>query len=68
MIRYWCTAGVMAEESLVIVLNISEQGTSLELELTESTLVFTTSPDCKIQAEGSRKRIALPSFSGIVLQ
>jgi hypothetical protein len=49
-------------------LNISEEVTSLELELTESTLVFATSPDCEIRAEGSRKRIALPSFGGIVLQ
>ncbi len=55
------------EESLVTVLNISEQEAALELEFTESTPAFATSPECKFQDEGSRKRIVLPPFGGIVL-
>ncbi len=55
------------EESLVTVLSISEQETALELELTESTPAFATSPECKLQDEGSRKRIVLSPFGGIVL-
>jgi len=54
-------------ESLVTVLNLSEQETSLELELTESASAFATGPDCKIEAEGSKKRIVLPPFGGMVL-
>ena len=56
------------EESLITVLNVSEQEASLELELTESVLAFATSPECKVQNVEARKRIALPPFSGIVLQ
>ena len=55
-------------ESLVTVLNISEQEASLELELAESTPAFMTSSESKIQLEGTRKRITLPRFSGIVLR
>jgi len=54
-------------ENLVTVLNLSEQETSLELELTESTLAFATSPECKVQVEDRKKRIFLPPFGGIVL-
>jgi len=56
------------EESLVTVLNISEQKTSLELELTESTLAFATNSDCEIQVKGSQKRIVLPPLGGVVIQ
>jgi hypothetical protein len=55
-------------ESLIIVLNISEEAASLEIELTESTLAFATSPECKVHDEGRRKRIVLPPFGGVVLQ
>ncbi len=54
-------------ESLVIVLNLSEQETSLELALTESVPVFATGPECKIQVEGRAQRIILPPFGGLVL-
>ncbi len=54
-------------ESLVTVLNLSEQETSLELELTESTSAFATGPECRIQAKGRVKRIVLPPFGGMVL-
>ncbi|HKG53666.1 MAG TPA: DUF3459 domain-containing protein, partial [Anaerolineales bacterium] len=55
-------------ETLVILLNISEHETTFELELTESTLAFATSAECKIQGEGRAKQIILPPFGGIVLQ
>jgi glycosidase len=55
-------------ESLVIVLNISEQETFLELDLTEFTPGFATSSECKVQVEGGRKRIVLPAFGGMVLR
>jgi Glycosidases len=56
-----------SQGSLVTVLNISEQEVSLELELTESTLAFATSPECKVQSAG-RKPITLPPFGGLVLE
>jgi glycosidase len=56
------------EESIVTVLNISEQEASLELELTESTLAFTTNLECKVQAAGGQMQIILPPLGGIVLQ
>jgi glycosidase len=56
------------EESLVIVLNISEQNANIEVDITESTLFFVISPEVEIRLEGGRKRILLPPFGGIVLQ
>jgi glycosidase len=56
------------EESLVIVLNISEQNANIEVDITESTLFFVTSPEVEIRLEGGRKRILLPPFGGLVLQ
>lgn len=54
-------------ESLVTILNISNEETSLDLELTEATLAFATSAECRIQGEGAKKRIDLPPFGGLVL-
>jgi cyclomaltodextrinase / maltogenic alpha-amylase / neopullulanase len=54
--------------SLVTVLNLAEQETTVELELTESTLVFATGPDCKILEAGGRTRVLLPAFSGVVIE
>jgi glycosidase len=54
-------------ESLVTVLNLSEQEVSLELDLTESAAAFITGSGCRVQAEGGKKRIILPSFGGIVI-
>lgn len=54
-------------ESLVIALNLSEQETSLELELAESVLAFATGSGCRIQAEGRAQRVVLPSFEGMIL-
>jgi glycosidase len=56
------------EENIVIALNISKQEVSFELELKESALAFATSPECAVQNSGSRERIILPPFGGIVLQ
>jgi glycosidase len=55
-------------ESLVTVLNISAQEASLELNLEEPTPAFATSSECKIRPNGTRKRIALPPFGGIVFR
>ncbi len=54
-------------ESVVTVLNLSEQESSLELELGESASAFATSPECRLQTGGSRKRIVLPPFGGLVV-
>ncbi len=55
------------EESLVTILNISNEEASLELELAESTSAFATNPECKIQEEGEKKRVFLPPFSGMIV-
>ena len=55
-------------EGIVTVLNISGQEEALELEVTESALVFATSPECTIEDDGNKKRILLPPFGGVVLQ
>jgi hypothetical protein len=49
-------------------MNISEKYFDLDLELTESSLRIATSPDCRVQAEGSRKRIHLPPYGGVLLK
>ena len=56
-----------SEERLVTVLNISNDEASLELELKESSSAFATSPECKIQEEGEKKRVLLPPYSGMVV-
>ena len=55
------------EESLVTILNISNEEASLELELAESTAAFVTNPECKIQEEGEKKRLFLPPYSGMIV-
>ncbi|HET6822692.1 MAG TPA: alpha-amylase family glycosyl hydrolase [Anaerolineales bacterium] len=55
------------EESPVTVLNISDSENSLELKITESTLAFATSPECRIQDEGGKMRLVLPPLGGMVL-
>jgi glycosidase len=55
-------------ESLLCLMNISEKYFDLDLELTESSLRIATSPDCRVQAEGSRKRIHLPPYGGALLK
>ena len=57
-----------ATESLVMILNISEQQIDFELEITESGSLLATNQDCKIQANENRMRILLPPHSGIILQ
>ena len=56
------------EESLVTILNISNEETSREPDITESAPVFATSSDCRLEKEGGTKRIILPPFGGMVLQ
>jgi glycosidase len=55
------------KESLVTILNISNEESSLELGLAESTSAFATNPECKIQEEGEKKRVFLPPFSGMIV-
>lgn len=55
------------EKSLVTVLNVSNEETSRSLELTESTLKFATSPECRMQLEEGKMRLSLPPFGGMVL-
>ena len=56
------------KESLVSVLNVSGQESMIELALTETTLAFATSAECKLHAEGETKRIVLPPFGGMVIR
>ena len=55
-------------ESLVSVLNLSEQEMTVDLELMGSAICFGTNSKCRIQIEGSRKRVVLPGLSGAVIE
>jgi glycosidase len=55
-------------DSLLTVMNISAEETSLALEGTESRVALATSPACAIQAEGERIRTTLPPFGGMVVR
>ncbi|MDQ2691354.1 MAG: alpha-amylase family glycosyl hydrolase, partial [Chloroflexota bacterium] len=55
-------------ETLVTVLNISDQESTVELEIAESRVAFVTDPGCAIQAQGAKRRIVLPPFGGMVVQ
>jgi cyclomaltodextrinase / maltogenic alpha-amylase / neopullulanase len=57
-----------AAKSLVTILNLSEQETAIELELKESTPVFATAAECKVQEAGGKKRIVLPALGGVVIE
>jgi cyclomaltodextrinase / maltogenic alpha-amylase / neopullulanase len=57
-----------SDRGLVTVLNIADEANSIELELAESTPVFSTSADCDLQVNGIMKRLVLPPFGGMVLQ
>jgi glycosidase len=54
--------------SILCVMNISEKVSELELDITESNLLLTTNSECRIQAEGSLKRLLLPPFSGMIVK
>ena len=55
-------------ESLVTVLNLSEQEGLIELELTETTVAFATGPDVQLQLAAGKKQIVLPAFGGMILR
>jgi cyclomaltodextrinase / maltogenic alpha-amylase / neopullulanase len=55
------------EESLVTILNVSNDESSLALEITESTLIFATSSECQIRSEAGVQQLVLPSFGGMVI-
>ena len=54
--------------SILCVMNISEKTSDLEMDITESTSLLATSSNCAIQAEGGKKRIFLPPFSGMIIK
>jgi len=54
--------------SILCVMNISEKTSDLEMDITESTSLLATSSDCAIQADGGKKRIFLPPFSGMIIK
>ena len=55
-------------ESLVTVLNLSEQEATVELDLTDPVILFASDPRYAIQIEGGRKGIVLPGLSGAVIK
>lgn len=55
-------------ESLLCALNISEKAMEFELEVAESSPRLMTNPNCRIQAEGGKKRFILPPFSGMLVK
>lgn len=54
--------------SLLCALNISEKAMEFELEVAESSPKLMTNPNCRIQAEGGKKRFILPPFSGMLVK
>jgi len=56
------------DDSVVCVMNVSEDETELELDIPESNLLFVTSSECRIQVEGSLKRIFIPAFGGMIIK
>ena len=54
--------------SILCAMNISEKAMEFELEVAETSPRLMTNSNCRIQAEGSRKRIFLPPFSGMIVK
>jgi glycosidase len=54
--------------SILCVMNISEKSVDLELDVVESSPLLMTNSDCRIQAEGSLKRVFLPPLSGMIVK
>jgi len=54
--------------SVVCVMNISDNTSELELDITESAPLLSTNSDCRIQVSGGTKRIFLPPHSGMILK
>jgi len=59
---------VKDNENIICVLNIVEETTELELDITGSNVLLGTSSECKIQDAGRAKRIVLPAFGGVILK
>ena len=59
---------VDGENSVLCVMNISENESELELDVAESDLLLGTSLNCRIQIAGGKKRIFLPTFGGILIK
>ena len=54
--------------SLVTALNLSEQEQTVELELAESFILFATSPECRVELAGGKRRIHLPALGGMLIK
>ena len=54
--------------SLVCVMNITDQPAQVELDTKETNLLFSTSPDCAINAETGRTHLNLPALGGMILK
>lgn len=59
---------VHGDQTVLCAMNISEKTCELEMELTESSSLLGTSPECRIQESGRMKWIFLPPFSGMLLK
>ncbi|MEN9564045.1 MAG: hypothetical protein RIR73_2289, partial [Chloroflexota bacterium] len=55
-------------ESLLCVMNASGQAQEFDLEFAESNLQLATSAECRIQLNGSLKRVSLPAWGGVILK
>jgi glycosidase len=56
------------DNSVVCLMNVSEEESEMELDIPESNILLVTSSGSRIQADGSLKRIFLPPFGGIILK
>ncbi|MCK7580540.1 MAG: DUF3459 domain-containing protein [Chromatiales bacterium] len=54
--------------SLLCAMNISEKAMEFELDVAESSPMLMTRFECRIQAEGGKKRLFLPPFSGMIVK
>jgi len=55
-------------KSLLCVMNISGHAVEVVFEASESSIQMSTSPECRVEAGGERKRFHLPAFGGIIVQ
>jgi glycosidase len=54
-------------DSLISVLNLSQQAVAVALPAREHVTALATGPGCQALADGSQVRVSLPPLSGVVL-
>ncbi|HEX5837022.1 MAG TPA: alpha-amylase family glycosyl hydrolase, partial [Anaerolineales bacterium] len=59
---------VLDGDSVVSVLNISDRVCDLVMEVSVSSTLLVTQPDCRVQVEGDTAQIHLPPFGGVILK